>query len=525
MAKSDMQLRCKVIPVLFIFILALQIFSPITLLCQEKKEEEVILQEVQVKEGDTLWSVANYYLKDPKAWDKILKYNKLPSSDPNIILPGMVLKVPVLMIKEHLRPAYLVSILNQVKYRKKETIDWKDAFLNQALYNEDGLRTLARSRARIKFLTGELVHLDENSLVVVRPEKKQEEISLFSGAARASKTKVITDTAEVNPRITPQTQKSDFKTKVTPDKTTFVEVYEGIVDVTAQGKTVSVNKGFGSQVKYLNPPSEPLPLPPLPEFETSFEPTSTSPLPSPRTGEGISETTPPSFEGTGKEELKLGLKDISADISQVKVIRAQVVQYHLQIAKDADFKDIIEDETEPMKGDVELDLKKRSLPDGKYFYRISYVDEIGFESAFSRPRSFIIDTVAPFLEVTSPGDNSIVKDEFISVEGKTEPRIAVTVNNIRLFSDDSGGFSTSISAKSGSNALTIVARDKAGNETKQQRNVTCQKGIEKLYSKYKYDDFEGERELPKWISRPGNFALTVATFIVIIGVLVILFKK
>ena len=67
-------------------------------------QTKVILQEIDVKEGDTLWGIANFYLKDPKAWTEILKYNKLASTDPNVILPGMKLKVPVKLVKESLRP-------------------------------------------------------------------------------------------------------------------------------------------------------------------------------------------------------------------------------------------------------------------------------------------------------------------------------------------------------------------------------------------------------------------------------------
>jgi len=36
------------------------------------------LQNITVKPGDTLWSISNKYLQDPKKWDIILKYNNLP---------------------------------------------------------------------------------------------------------------------------------------------------------------------------------------------------------------------------------------------------------------------------------------------------------------------------------------------------------------------------------------------------------------------------------------------------------------
>ena len=79
-----------------------------------------VLQEITVKEGDTIWGIASFYLKDPKRWPEILRHNNLPVTDPSVALPGMKLKVPVLLIKEHLRKAKLMSLLNDVRYRRRD---------------------------------------------------------------------------------------------------------------------------------------------------------------------------------------------------------------------------------------------------------------------------------------------------------------------------------------------------------------------------------------------------------------------
>jgi hypothetical protein len=483
---------------------------------EEHKEQEVILQDVYVKEGDTLWSVANHYLRDPRAWDRILKYNKLSTNDPNIILPGMVLKVPVMMIKESLRPAYLTYIFNEVKCRRKETFEWKEASLNQELYNEDGLRTLSRSKANIKFLTGELVSIDENSLIIVRPEKKQEEITLFSGAARASKTKVITDGAEVNPRIDPLTKKSDYKTKFTPDKTTTVEVYEGIVDVTAQGKTVTLNKGFGSRVKFMNPPSEPMPLPPLPQFRIDSGAAGLQ--------QGVVQNMPDEIPAGGNIDIMLKQLEPGADDrTKSRVIRAEIKQYHLQIAKDDTFKSLVADEFGDVSGQINVDLKKRQLQDGRYYYWVSYLDEIGFESAFSPARAFLVDTKPPLIEITQPQEGAETNKKFIHVEGKTDDAVSIKINDKNLLPDESGRFSTAITAQKGKNLLTIIARDRSGNESRVERTVNVVKQLTKQFNKYSEE--EPEHKVPKWLSTPGNFVLTLATFLIIVGVLAFLLRK
>ncbi len=474
------------------------------------QEKEIILQEIEVKDGDTLWSVANYYLKDPRAWPEILKYNKLPSSDPNVILPGMKLKVPVVLVKEHLRPAYLMELINDVKYRKKNTIEWKKAMLNMDLYNEDGLRTLSRSSAKVKFLTGEIIHMDENSLVILRPEKKQEEIELFSGAIRASRAKVITESAVVDPK----TEKADFKTKIKPDKTTLVEVFEGIVDVTAQGKTVTLTKGYGTEIKYMKPPSQPVALPPLPEFELKQK-------------EQL-EIEKSELEKVDfiKDSLSISLKPIESkkwrtqdEKKEVEIISANLVKYHLQISKDIEFKNMVIDEINDIKQELKLELNKKQLADGKYYYRLSYIDELGFESKFSPVRSFIIDTTPPEIEILKPEENEEIIDEFIYIEGKTEPTTLITINDKNIIPDETGKFETALMAKKGKNTIIISAKDRAGNIKNIER---CIYKVKKIT--YKKTPSKSETEDLGLLSTPAGLTFSILTFLVIIGVLVLIFK-
>ena len=70
------------------------------------REAQTTFQDVVVKPGDTLWGISHAYLKDPARWDEILKYNKLPTQDPTVALPGMTLRVPIKLIKTSLRAAH-----------------------------------------------------------------------------------------------------------------------------------------------------------------------------------------------------------------------------------------------------------------------------------------------------------------------------------------------------------------------------------------------------------------------------------
>jgi len=48
---------------------------------------------VAVKEGDTLWDLAQEYLTDPALWREFKKYNDF--TDPNMIYPGEKLRIPI----------------------------------------------------------------------------------------------------------------------------------------------------------------------------------------------------------------------------------------------------------------------------------------------------------------------------------------------------------------------------------------------------------------------------------------------
>ena len=114
--------------------------------------EEIPTQQITVKYGDTLWSVANTYLKDPTKWPEILKHNRMNSTDPNVILPGMTLQVPVVLIKESLRNAELISMLNDVRYRRNNETLFKKADLNMKLFHRTRCVRSSNRRRRYSFL-------------------------------------------------------------------------------------------------------------------------------------------------------------------------------------------------------------------------------------------------------------------------------------------------------------------------------------------------------------------------------------
>jgi hypothetical protein len=416
-------------------------------------------------------------------------------------------------------------MINKVQHRKKENVNWAGAAVNLKLYNEDGVRTLEKSKANIRFVTGETVVMDENSFIVVRPEKKREELSLFSGAVRASKAKVLTDSATIEPRIDKKGPTPDYKTRVKLDKTTVVEVFDGEVDVSALGKTVTLTKGFGTQVKFMSTPSAPKALPPLPEFDMTAKDMNIE-----KSGLNIKTTgynfyrdsndftkSNLSFELTlpATKDIKTGNKDESKVLSNT-VIK----EYHIQIAQDSDFIKPVIDEVNEYKQKIDLNLDKYKLPDGTYYYRIAYVDDFGFESKFTLVKRIVLDTSPPEITLMTPQENQQFSEDFIYVEGTTKEPAMVTINDKTVMTDEQGNFNTALTARIGRNEILVIAKDKAGNSAKIKRDTY--KTLKAVKSKFSVDKIYVDDPKNKWMSTPATVAISITTFLVILAVVLLI---
>jgi hypothetical protein len=488
-----------------------------------REEGRIEFQEIIVKEKDTLWSIANYYLKDPQQWPQILKYNKLDITNPHQVLPGMKLKVPVLLIKEHLRASYLIKMINDVKYRRRDTNEWKKAYLNMQLLNNDSVKTGKNSYGKVKFYSGEILTIDQNSLVILRPEYAQEEAELLIGDIRGRRTRVVTPSAVIEPKVLPTMENTDYRVKVKEDKTTLVAVYKGAAEVTAQNKTVRITEGFGTEVKYLSPPSEPIPLPDIPEISVELSTSAvslseiklkedkllqvpqaqqiTARLPDFTIDNNL--TVRVSFPEYSQKKVERNLP-AATTLSQTppkteKIARTfSLKEYHLQVSTDETFKKIVLEETRSVKEKIEL---KKMLPDGTYWWRVAFVDELGFESDFSTPKMIIIDREPPKIDINSPAQNAIVKDDFVAVEGITEPNVYLTINGKLVSVDDTGKFSTVVYLPNiGKNSINFFAKDANGNVTEKTLYVEKAATKKESYTEEKKEtgkEISSTREKPK----------------------------
>lgn len=412
-------------------------------------------QDIVVEEGATLWGIANRYLKDPKRWPDIVKHNDLRTSDPTVALPGTKIRVPVLLIKEEYRNAQLIKMIPEVRYKRKDGTQWKQADPNMTLNYADSLRTMSGARARVRFPSDEVVQINENTYVVLKPERILQEVELLKGEVRASRAKIITPQGTV---VEPRGARSDYQAKIREDDTEVVFVYKGKVEVTAQGKTVTVHEGYGTEVPKFSAPKPPAPLTSFKDFNPAE-----MAVAAPNGPTGAVKPRPQSRRKTPRARSKT---IASHDI---------LVSYRLELAKDKTFEKIAFQKTDPI-GST-FDIGKADIPDGNYWMRVAFIDAFGVRGPFSRPSTITKDTVAPKISNVSPRDGQRFSGEesYCDIIGDVEGAAVVAVNGEVVFIGPTGRFSKFFPLSEGSNKITIAARDIHGNETVVERTVTYSK--------------------------------------------------
>ena len=430
----------KILKIILTVALLLSFNHPI--LQSQDEERPKKLLEITIQRGDTLYKFAKRYLDDPDRWPELLKYNRLPSGDPNLILPGDILLVPMKLVKDQI--ADIAYIKNNVRMRRKEAPLWKAAGLYERLYPEDGIRTARKSFAQIKYLKGAVVKINENSLIFLRPDKKRDEIvRLEVGELRAIDVKVLTASASIDPE-----KGSEYLAKVDEDKKTTLSVFKGSVDFISSGEMVRVSEGFMSVAELNKPPIEPVKLPPPPEFK------------------GMDKTDKIELTSRGVIEADFLIEKI--DFNRRRSIEDDIDKIRIQIARDEKFSRIVIDRQVEK---VDPEVWKENLTDGTYWWRAAFVNIHGVASSFSDPVKFIVDTQPPRIFIESPKNGEKISKRIVSVSGKTSGGANITVNDSPVKLDDDGNFVAAVNIKFGMNDIIIRATDSHGRVTTEKITV------------------------------------------------------
>src|SRR6266850_2505087 len=390
----------------------------------------------------------------------------LPPAAPPAETPAPVELQPPILSGEPTAPpaggdvmATLVNLERNVKAKRASDLSWEDARQQMPLYENDAVRTFDKSSATIAFGPDDLLDVDQNALVIIKPRAKgaeDSEISLallssdfLDGLAskpapeQAKAIQAAASSRQVTIKALPESRRPGEKTRVAvgilPDRSTSVAALSGSLRITGPkgGEVVLKEKMV---VKITNAGIlEPRRLPDSPE---------------------------PIFPDDGatygfqRKAPRVEMKWRPAD-------RAR--SYRLIVATDSQFKRIFADEK--VEG---TSLPVRIQQPGTYYWRVRAQDADGFAGPYSAVRSVRtdIDDAPPVLTILSPPEMFVAPAPSVEIKGRTERDARVRVNGQKAAVAADGSFSYPLALKEGVNLVTIEATDVAGNSEYGKRLIT-----------------------------------------------------
>jgi hypothetical protein len=116
-----------------------------------------------------------------------------------------------------------------------------------------------------------------------------------------------------------------------------------------------------------------------------------------------------------------------------------------------------------------------ALSEGAHTFKFNVSDNDG-NAATAASVSCTIDTVPPTLNISAPTDGLVTNNSTLTVSGTTNDAtsspVTLTVNGKSVTVNSDGSFSTTVTLSTGSNTITIIAKDAAGKTTTITRTVT-----------------------------------------------------
>jgi hypothetical protein len=313
------------------------------------------LVDYTVKRGDTCASIARHFYKDAKRVDLIDDTNDL-GPQPHRLVPGTVLHLPPNV--QSSPDAVLTAVTNGVD---KFTPRQAPAHKADPLKRGDRVSTQKGATAEITFRDGSKLKLQENTLVVIlgntsgRPVKGAgaDETTLVSGELSVHLGELIgRRTRGVSTAGGRLILAGDARVQVDETKKTRLCVYRGSSSIITKKKSVRVTEGFGSEIPSGGAPTAPRALPAAPVWAEPPSPFVLS-------------------RGPGSVHAKYAMGSGSLP-----------ARWHVQVATDEAFNAVRLDSS--AEGKV-TSIDASELPAGRWFVRVSAVDDDGFEGPFLPP--------------------------------------------------------------------------------------------------------------------------------------------
>lgn len=220
-----------------------------------------------VRPGDTLLGLAQRYLREPVAWTRVQKLNRI--GDPHRIPVGTVLRIPADLLRVAPASVTVRALHGTVRWREHPGNDWKALRPGQMLQAGAQVQTEAHSSSLLALANGTEILCQPQSLLSLdalsayagglmadsrlRLQSGQAEIRTPAAGLLQQRMRVLTPGAQATVRGTV------FRVGV-EEQQTREETVSGSVSLGAAGQEVHVNEGQGTVVAEGAAPLPPRPL-------------------------------------------------------------------------------------------------------------------------------------------------------------------------------------------------------------------------------------------------------------------------
>jgi hypothetical protein len=404
--------------------------------------------------------------------------------------------------RDALAEALLSDRQGWVEGRRPEDLLWSDRVLNSILIEEEKVRTLSRSTAQITFRDDSRLRLNPNSEAVIQrmrvdPLNRREEakVSLVEGdfyALLAGKSARKDFELEI-PQVETEIESTNFWVRRDDNGSKFTNYDEGILQVAAQGESVTLGENEGTLVRTGEPPT--------PKMDLLAAPGLIAPA----------------------DDVVTFTADV--DLSWADVPDA--AGYWLEIAFDPAFRGM----TLSRWGLKDASFDASELDVGTYYWRVAALDKFGLPGARSDPWRFNLraDGTPPFLSITTPEEGAILREGPVPITGESEAGAVLQLNGAPLELGAGRPVQGGFRGRPRANQLIIEAKDAAGNATRRERSfifmpderevVIFDPGLPRLGPRHFVTDGDllslaGETEAPnsKILVRTAEGAIRTAAF-------------
>ncbi len=307
----------------------------------------------QIVKGDTLIGLSERLLNSPRDWPAVARHNRLPN--PNYIVPGAELRVPMSLLKTTLVVATVAQVQGDVKAAPNATATPSVLALGATLGEGARVITGKDGYVTLTLQDGSSVRVQTDTQVQVERQRTYPDVGILESVINVITGRLSSLVQKFRPEEKKQTRHTnktplanlavrgtEFRVTMDPQgRETRGEVLAGAVAVGADGAAAGakrINAGFGSVVDADKSVSDPVPL-----------------LPAPDVG-GLATLQERTL-------LRFSLPAL-----------AGARGYRGQLARDADFNVVVAEIAS-----ATPELRVTNIADGGYFLRVRGVDARGLE--------------------------------------------------------------------------------------------------------------------------------------------------